>query len=110
MGEAAWLSIFGLGKASTRKHIRSDLRPRSNATQVKKRRHPQGKSTSRRLAALLAPYPAAAGRVCASLAPCQPPRLLLRGLLLFMRWLQVISAFALVDHSPPIKRKRRFLF
>jgi hypothetical protein len=42
MGEAAWLSIFGLGKASTRKHIRSDLRPRSNATKDKKGRHPTG--------------------------------------------------------------------
>jgi len=56
MGGAAWLSIFGFGKASTRKHIRSDLRPRSNETKDKKRRHPQGKSTSRRLAALLVPY------------------------------------------------------
>jgi hypothetical protein len=56
MGGAAWLSIFGFGKASTRKHIRSDLRPRSNATKGKKRRHPKGKSTSWRLAALLAPY------------------------------------------------------
>jgi hypothetical protein len=62
MGGAAWLSIFGFGKAPTRKHIRSDLRPRSNATKEKKRRHPQGKSTSRRLAALLAPYPAPAGK------------------------------------------------
>jgi hypothetical protein len=42
MGGAAWLSIFGLGKASTRKHIRSDLRPRSNTTKDKKGRHPQG--------------------------------------------------------------------
>ncbi len=64
-----WLLIFGLGKASTRKHIRSDLRPRSNATQGKKRRHPQGKSTSQRLAALLAPYRPM--RVCASLAECR---------------------------------------
>jgi hypothetical protein len=75
MGGAAWLSIFGLGKASTRKHIRSDLRPRSNAIKGKKRRHPQGKSTSRRLAALLAPYRPM--WVCASLAPCQPPRIAL---------------------------------
>jgi len=42
MGEVAWLSIFGLGKASTKKHIRSDLRSRSNATKGKKRRHPAG--------------------------------------------------------------------
>src|SRR5438552_7471805 len=75
MGGTAWLSIFGLGKASTRKHIRSDLRARSNATQGKKRRHPQGKSTSQRLAALLAPYRPM--QVCASLAPCQPPRIAL---------------------------------
>jgi hypothetical protein len=75
MGGAAWLSIFGLGKASTRKHIHSDLRPRSNATEDKKRRHPQGQSTSRRLAALLAPYRPM--RVCASLAPCQPPQIAL---------------------------------
>src|ERR1700681_3974502 len=75
MGGAAWLSIFGLGKASTRKHIRSDLRPRSNATKDKKRRHPQGKSTSRCLAALLAPCRPM--RVCASLAPCQPPHITL---------------------------------
>jgi hypothetical protein len=66
---------FWLGEDVTRKHIRSDLRPRSNATQVEKRRHPQGKSTSRRLAALLAPYRPM--RVCASLAPCQPPQIAL---------------------------------
>jgi hypothetical protein len=77
MGGAAWLSIFGLGKASTREHIRPAAagRPGSNATQGKKQRHPQGKSTSQRLAALLAPY--RPGRVCASLAPCQPPRIAL---------------------------------
>src|SRR5260370_23668877 len=75
MGGFAWLSIFGLGKASTREHIRSDLRPRSNATKVNKRRHPQDKSTLRRLAALLAPYRPM--RVCASLAPCQPPQIAL---------------------------------
>src|SRR2546422_30654 len=77
MGGAAWLSIFGFGKASTRKHIRPAVagRPRSNATQGKKRRHPEGKSTSRRLAALLIPYRPA--RVCSSLAPCQPPQIAL---------------------------------
>src|SRR5438552_18987631 len=77
MGGAAWLSIFGFGKASTRKHIRPAAagRPRSNATKGKKRRHPQGKSTSQRLAALLAPYRPM--QVCASLAPCQPPRIAL---------------------------------
>jgi len=63
--------------------------------------HPQGKSTSRRLAALLAPYRAM--RVCASLAWIQlrspqalasHHKLLLRGLLLFMRWL-------LSERAPP---------
>ena len=75
MGGPAWLSIFGFGKATTREHIHSDLRPRSNATKGKKRRHPSGKSTSRRLAALLAPYRPM--RLCASLAPCQLPQIAL---------------------------------
>src|SRR5438093_610219 len=46
MGGAAWLLIFGLGKASTRKHIHPAIagRPRSNATRVKKRRHPEDQS------------------------------------------------------------------
>src|SRR5205823_12069729 len=109
MERAGWLSIFGLGKASARKYIRSDLRPRSNATQGKKRRHPQGKITSRRLAALLAPYRPI--RVCASLAwiRLRSPqalashhKLLLRGLFLFVRWLLVLSADA---HSTRHRQK-----
>ena len=58
---------FWFGRGAKRKHIRGDLRPRSNATKVKKRRHPNDKSTLQRLAALLAPYRPM--RVCASLAP-----------------------------------------
>ena len=67
--------FFCLEQGATRKHIRTDLRPRSNAVQTKKRRHPKGKSTLGRLAALLAPCRPM--RVCASLAPCQPPRIAL---------------------------------
>jgi hypothetical protein len=75
---------FGLGKATTRKHIRSDLRPRSNAIQGKKRR------LTRRAKALRRVW-----RRCSLLTdPCGYARrsrlashheLLLRGLLLFMR-------------------------
>src|SRR2546422_5683151 len=91
MGGAAWLSIFGFGKATTREHIRSDLRPRSNATKGKKRRRPSGKSTSRRLAALLAPYRPMAGMLVSRVdstslttSLASHHKLLLRGLLLFI--------------------------
>jgi hypothetical protein len=66
--------------------------------------NPKGKSTLGRLAALLAPYPATAGRVCSSLAPCHRPKLLLRDQLLFMRWL--LTGFAL--HALVVERVDRF--
>jgi hypothetical protein len=53
MGGAAWLSIFGLGKASTRKHIRSRRcgMTEEQRNQRRKATNPQGQNTSRRLVA-----------------------------------------------------------
>src|SRR4029077_7895624 len=88
MGGATWLSIFGFGKAPTRKHIRPAVagRPRSNATKAKKPRQPVGQK-----------HFAASGGVACSLQTqegyarrsrlASHHKLLLRGPLLFARWL-----------------------
>src|SRR5438874_10926099 len=65
---------FGAGQGA--KHsadIRSDLGQASNAGQRQNQRNPGGREAEGQLAALLARYPADAGRGCASLAPCHPP-------------------------------------
>src|SRR5207253_3348169 len=65
---------FGGGQGAKRSaDIPSDLGQASNAGQRQNQRNPGGREAEGQLAASLVRYPAAAGRGCASLAPCHPP-------------------------------------
>ena len=65
---------FGVGQGAKRSaDIRSDLGQASNEGQRQNQRNRRRRDAEGQLAASLGRYPAAAGRGCASLAPCLPP-------------------------------------